>query len=255
MEPLLARTALQLYTVRDACEQDLPGTLQAVAEQGYAAVELFTLHGESPEAWRALLDQVGLDACSRHVPLDELEAEPQRLVAQARTLGMSRLVIPTMPRPTSVEEADAQVARLVRAAEEVARRGLPLGYHNHDWEFEPLDGGVTTFERLVATDADVLFLELDLGWAWQAGADPALLLRRHAGRCPLVHVKDQAGRGGRSVPVGTGAVPYRDVLAVAAATQVEWLIVEQEDFDAEGSVAAAGRSLDGLRALLGGERA
>jgi sugar phosphate isomerase/epimerase len=251
MEQFHARIALQLYTVRDACEEDLPGTLQAIADQGYNAVELYTLHGETPAAWRALLDQVGLDACSRHVSLDQLEAEPQRLVNEAHTLGMSRLVVPTMPRPATVEEADAQVARLTRVAAEVVGSGLPLGYHNHAWELEPLDGSVTTFDRLVAVDSDLLFLELDLGWAWQAGADPAALLRRHAGRCPLVHVKDQSARDAPSVPVGTGAVPYREVIDAARATGVEWLIVEQEHFDASGSVAAAARSLEGLRGLLG----
>ena len=253
MEPLLARTALQLYTVRDACERDLAGTLRTVADQGYAGVELFTLHGESPEAWRGLLDQVGLDACGRHVALGELEAEPERLVHEARVLGMPRLVVPTMPRPATVAEADLQVSRLLRVAEHLAGRGVPLGYHNHDWEFEPLDDGPTTFDRLVAADHDLLFLELDLGWAWQAGADPVALLRRHAGRCPLVHVKDQAARDAPSVPVGTGAVPYREVLEAARAAAVEWLIVEQEHFDESGSLAAAGRSFDGLRALLGGQ--
>ncbi len=254
MEPLLARTALQLYTVRDACERDLPATLEAVAEQGYSGVELFSLHGETPQAWRGLLDQFGLDACGRHVALTDLEAEPDRLIHESRVLGMPRLVVPTMPRPSTVAEADELVGRLVRVAEHLAGRSLPLGYHNHAWEFEPLEDGPTTFERLVAADHDLLFLELDLGWAWQSGADPAALLRRHAGRCPLVHVKDQAARDAPSVPVGTGAVPYREVLEAARATSVEWLIVEQEHFDESGSVAAAGRSFEGLRDLLGGQR-
>ena len=31
--------ALQLYSIRDVCAQDLPGTLKAVAAMGYEGVE------------------------------------------------------------------------------------------------------------------------------------------------------------------------------------------------------------------------
>ena len=61
--------------------------------------------------------------------------------------------------------------RLTDAAASAAARGLELGFHNHDAEVRPRDGGAIFLDELLAGDA--LFLELDLGWAWYAGADPS----------------------------------------------------------------------------------
>ncbi|MCW2977697.1 MAG: xylose isomerase protein, partial [Actinomycetia bacterium] len=77
-----------------------------------------------------------------------------------------------------------------------------------------------------------LWLELDLGWAWEVGVDPVALLERMTGRCPLVHVKDLRSRGSREhCPVGDGAVGYDRVLPAAVRAGVEWLIVEQDEVD------------------------
>jgi sugar phosphate isomerase/epimerase len=91
-----------------------------------------------------------------------------------------------------------------------------------------------------------VFLELDAGWAWWAGADPVDLL----GRGPLVHIKDFRSRGERSFcPVGDGAVGYERVAPAAVRAGAEWLLVEQDE--AEGSeLDGARRSLTALTAML-----
>ena len=58
-----------------------------------------------------------------------------------------------------------------------------------------------------------VFLELDAGWAWYAGADPVAFL----GRGPLLHVKDFRVRGEHSYcPVGDGAVGFERIVPAAA---------------------------------------
>jgi sugar phosphate isomerase/epimerase len=39
--------AVQLYSVRDACARDLPGTLKQVARMGYQGVEFAGYHNHS----------------------------------------------------------------------------------------------------------------------------------------------------------------------------------------------------------------
>ena len=78
--------------------------------------------------------------------------------------------------------------------------------------------------------SDLPFLELDLGWAWYAGADPLTLLVRARGRCPLVHVKDFYSREpGSFAPVGDGAIGYERIAPAAVAAGAEWLLVEQDE--------------------------
>ena len=64
--------ALQLYTVRDFMEKDLPATLAKVREIGYECVEPAGLFGLTGEQFRAELDKVGLKAICAHVPFAEM---------------------------------------------------------------------------------------------------------------------------------------------------------------------------------------
>ena len=138
--------------------------------------------------------------------------------------------------------------RITGLARRAADLGLEFGFHNHDGEVRPLEGGGSFLEELLA--GDDVFLELDLGWAWYAGVDPTTLLDRARGRCPLVHVKDFASREGREFrPVGDGAVGYERVLPAAVDAGVEWLLVEQDETDGP-ALAAAERSLAAVRGIV-----
>jgi sugar phosphate isomerase/epimerase len=248
------RLALQLYGLRAPCARDLPGTLAAVARMGHDAVEVAGLHGREPPAFRALLDDAGLEACAVHVALDELRGREAEWVELAAALGCDRLVIAwTAPTGTD-DEARVLVAEIAAAAAAVRARGGRLGYHNHDHDVvAPAHGGEPLVDCLAALDAAELFLELDLGWIWYAGLDAAAFLRRHAGRAPLLHVKDFATRSDRSYrALGEGSVPYAAVLPYAA--DAEWLILEQDGVEpGDDPLAAAARSLDAFRALRDAE--
>jgi sugar phosphate isomerase/epimerase len=227
--------ALMLYSVRQASEVDFESTLREVAEFGFEGVELFDLHGHDPETVGAWLSELGLVAVGRHARLEDIETKLPELAAEARVLGWRRLVV-SWVHPSELD--DSTLARLAAAASAVASHGLELGYHNHDAEVEQ-----GFLERL----PEGVFLELDAGWAWYAGADPVSLL----GRGPLVHIKDFRVRGEHSYcPVGDGAVGYERVVPAAARAGAEWLIVEQDEpVDAE--LDDARRSLAAVITMLG----
>jgi sugar phosphate isomerase/epimerase len=244
----VARVGLMLYTVREDCARDFEGTLRAVASLGYEGVEFFDLHGHDAAIVRGWLDEFRLVACGRHAALDALETRLPTLAAECATLGSDRLVLSWIEPPSSTDTAKEMVARLAGIAREGARLGLRLGFHNHDGEVRPLDGGHSFLDELLA--GDDVFLELDLGWAWTAGVDPVTLLRRARGRCPLVHVKDFASAEGREFrPVGEGAIDYGRILPAAVDAGVEWLLVEQDETDGP-ALEAVERSLAAVRAAL-----
>jgi sugar phosphate isomerase/epimerase len=238
----MARVGLMLYTVRDDCARDLEGTLRAVAGLGYEGVELHSLYGHEPEAVRGWLDELGLPVAGRHAALDALENGLGELAEELRVLGCDRIVLSWIDPPGSRDEARAAVRRIAAVAERAGRHGLRLGFHNHWGELTELDGGVTLLDLLLEQPAGRLWLELDLGWAWEAGADPVAWLERARGRSPLVHVKDFRGRGTAThCPVGEGEVGYEHVLPAAVEAGVEWLLVEQDETHGD-ALAAAERS-------------
>jgi|KBSMisStandDraft_5_1062788.scaffolds.fasta_scaffold29342_3 sugar phosphate isomerase/epimerase len=225
----MSRIALMLYSVRKASAEDFEATLRQVAALGFEGVELFDLHGHEPEVVAGWLQELGLVAVGRHAQLETIETQLDELAAEAEALGWRRLVISWVD-PAKLD--DATLARIGKAASATAARGLELGYHNHDAEIE---------QGFLARLPAGVFLELDAGWAWYAGADPIAFL----GRGPLLHVKDFRVRGEPSFcPVGDGAVGFESIVPEAARDGVEWLIVEQDEpvgteiDDARRSIAA-----------------
>jgi sugar phosphate isomerase/epimerase len=238
------RIALQLYTVRDVCADDLPGALATTAGLGFEGVELHDLYGHSADEVHRLLDENGLVVCGRHATLTLVEDELESLAAELRTFGTDRLVVSWVEPPTTATEADATRDRIVAVAERARALGLRLGFHNHDGELVALEDGRTLLDRLADVPEDLLFLELDLGWVWYAGGDPLALVERMGTRAPLLHVKDMLREGGAvHVPLGEGSLDYSGFAEVVEHAGTEWLILEQDEtegptFDAvESSIA------------------
>ncbi len=229
---------LQLYTVRRELDADLEGTLAAVAGIGFTTVELAGLHGRTASAFRAALGQAGLQAVSGHVQFDTLGAGWGDSLGEAAELGLYYVVCAAAPRPWfQSEDAVRGLADVLNGAGERAREaGLRFAYHNHDFEFVPVSGGVP-FEWLAgACDPRFVDLELDLGWVREAGHDPVHLLGRFGGRVPLLHVGEGEDHDlARSLSAAEGA-------------GVRHVFVEYDDAPPP-ALASAARSYGQLRGL------
>lgn len=217
--------AVQLYSLREAIQQDYAGVLRQVAEAGYLGVELL---GELPvphsESAR-LLGELGLQAPSIHCPLP-LGDDRDRVLDMAAAYGLSRLVIPW--RPVEDFETVDSIKRtcdvLNEAAAVAAANGLELGHHNHWWECYSVDGRPAYQIMLEHLDPNVFF-EVDAYWAQAAGVDPVAMLSDLGPRATLLHVKDgPANLEDPMVAVGQGQMDYTTI--INAAPLVDWLIVE-----------------------------
>src|SRR5687768_10093619 len=165
---------LQLYSVRDECARDLPGTLRAVAGMGYEGVEFAGYYDRSAGELRSMLDDLGLRCCGTHTRLNTiLPDELETTVEFNRTLGNVYLIVPSLP-PERRESRQAwlESARLFADASPEARaHGMWVGYHNHSVEFQPLDGELPWDTFFSNTPADVA-MQVDIGNALHGGGDP-----------------------------------------------------------------------------------
>ena len=196
---------LQLYSVRDEMQKDVASTLRAVADMGYDGVEFAGYFGRTAGQLRSWLDEYGLTCFSAHQSYDVFLHNPQPHIAFLQTLGASWCVIPWMGLERHACAGEAVFAQTVadirQAALSLRAAGIGLLYHNHDFEFGKLDGRYLLDILYDALPAPLLQTELDTAWARYVGVDPAALVRRYAGRSPLVHLKDFTCSGSLSEPV------------------------------------------------------
>jgi sugar phosphate isomerase/epimerase len=243
--------ALQLYTVRDRMAIDLPGTLRAVAEAGYRAVELAGLPEIAPDELAELLRESGLQPVAAHEGIERLRHDAGAVADRLVEIGCPRVIVPWMPEDDRRTTDDVRrfAAELGDLARLFAGPGLGFGYHNHAFEFGPLDG-TTVWDVLVSElPADVV-LELDVYWASVGGRDPETLIRANGDRIRLLHMKDRAsGSEPHDAPAGEGTLAFPGIVEAAAAAGIEWYIAEQDEpADPLADVSRALRYLESLAA-------
>ncbi len=248
--------AIQLYTVRDALQQGFADTLRRLAAIGYEGVEWAGDHGDNLEQTAQLLNDLGLRSAGAHVALEALDdAGLPQAIDTAHTLGHGVVTAPYLsPERRTRDGYLAAASRMNAIGAQLKAAGLQLAYHNHDFEFEPLDDGSRGIDLLIAhADAELVHFELDLGWVYVGGESPTGFASQLGGRLPLVHVKDfRAPAADAMTEVGAGVIDYGPVCEQAASWGTRWLIVELDDGWVGGDpLRSAAISYENLRAING----
>ena len=224
--------SLQLYTLRDAIAQDLPGTIKKVAEIGFTQVEPYNFVATAKELGAALKEN-GLTAPSGHAPL--MSHDQDEIFAAAKELGITTVVDPYSPADKwqNAEDIQATAAKLNDAAKKGAEYGIRVGYHNHEWELEATVEGRTALEYFVEHLDPAVILEVDTYWVAVGGQDPVDILAKLGDRVKFIHIKDGPLTTDTKAqqPAGQGKLPVLDI--VAAATSLEAGVVEFDDYSGD----------------------
>src|SRR5215204_1739150 len=187
----LQRLGMQLYTVRTEMEKSVDETLAKVAAIGYKEVEFAGYFKRTPQQVRAALDQTGLSSPAAHVEYALLTDKFDGVLETAKVIGHRFLVNPWIDETLrkSLEDWKRIADTFNRAGERSKKAGIQFAYHNHHFEFLPIDGKQPFDLLLEQCDPDLVKIELDLCWVTVAGKDPLDYFSRASGRFPLVHVK------------------------------------------------------------------
>lgn len=223
--------ALQMYTLRDDCEKDFAGTIKKVAEIGYPAVELAGRGSLSVQELSSLLADNHLTLAGSHIGLDQLENDLPNIIQENLTLGNRYIVVPYLgeERRKTADDYKKTGETFNKIGETLQQSGLTLCYHNHDFEFKPLDNGQIGLDILLEnSDPALVKFEVDTYWVLKGGQDPVAFVRKHSGRVPLMHIKDMDPADDSFAPIGTGKLPLDALIAAAPDIGTQYLIVEQD---------------------------
>ena len=247
----LSKIGLQLYTVRKELEADFEGTLAKVAAAGYREVEFAGYYKHTPAEVKAVLARNGLSAPSAHFQSVVSSGGVREAIEAAKVIGHEYLVYAYLPAEErrSLDDYRRLAERLNRAGEECVRAGLTFGYHNHDFEFAPMEGRIPYDLILEGTDKALVKMELDLYWITKGGQSPLAYFRKHPGRFPLVHVKDMDDTPRRYfTEVGRGTIDFKEIFAASKQAGIRHYFVEQDETPASPFTSIK-TSIDYLRRL------
>jgi sugar phosphate isomerase/epimerase len=263
---------LQLYTVRTEMEKSVPETLAAVKAMGYYYFEPAGLFVYSYEDFKAELDKAGLKAVCAHVPFVTLKGDTEAVVEGYKLIGCECIAVPYLgegERPGD-PDFDKVLADIDKIGAVCESKGLILIYHNHDFEFVKMPDGTYGLDYMYATvPANHLQTELDTCWVNIGGEVPAEYIRKYAGRCPVVHLKDFIGGKSDSMyeligiekkadtkqeefkfrPVGSGKQDFPAILEAAVESGARYVIVEQDQSYETPCLEAAKMSREYLKTL------
>lgn len=245
--------AVQLYSIRDDVSASLEAALRAVKEMGYDGVEFAGLYDNDPCEIKSLCEKYGLVPISAHVPLNDMVADPEKVIGDYAKIGVKYIAVPYLQedRRPGTPGWEKTIEDIKCCAEVAKANGIAMLYHNHDFEFIKIDGKYALDMLYDAIPADLLKTELDTCWVNVAGENPAAYIRKYTGRAPVVHLKDfvMAGKKPDNMyeligikpegaaaseeafgfrPVGSGYQDMPSILAASEEAGAEWVVVEQD---------------------------
>src|SRR5690606_12253469 len=228
----------QSWIVREEIGKDLTGTLRKMGAMGYNSMELCSPQGYSklgfgplqdipPATMKKMIKDAGFTCVSCHYGLGELRDHGQERIDYAKELGLTQMIIasPGLPKDATLDDWKRAADDANKIGELARKSGVVLGYHNHNFEFEKLDGQLIYDVLLDRLDPDLVKLQFQV-WVIIAGYKAADYFNRYPGRYISAHLYDWSGKGEEMVPLGKGVVDWKEFFAAAEKNGVKNYFVE-----------------------------
>ena len=230
----MADFSFQLYSARKF--PPLSDTLALLSRLGYRQVEGFGGVYEDVGAVKADLDANGLSMPTGHFGLDQLKDKAGTL-AVARGLGIETIICPFIPQERW-KQTDGEWVNFARELDDFAKayrdEGLGFAWHNHQFEFWPLESGRTPMQ-IILDEAPEVGWEMDVAWVVRGEDDPFEWIDRYADRIIAVHLKDIAPEGEASdedgwADVGHGTMNWTELMTrLRTKTPAKHFVMEHDN--------------------------
>lgn len=223
--------ATQAWCVRKQMKDDVPGTLQAVAQLGYEGIELENAFGLSGAQWRKHLDAAKLKACGFHHGMNELRGDKLKASIEFnQAIGNPNLIIRSLPTEvySSRELLEKTATEINEISDKVKAAGLRIGYHNHTHDFNKLGADYWWNVFADKTKKDVV-LQFDTGNASERdGVKVVDFLKRNKGRTISIHVKPFSKKSPDAF-LGDDDLDWKTIMkTVESVGGLQWYIIEYE---------------------------
>jgi sugar phosphate isomerase/epimerase len=252
--PLGYPIGCQTWPVRQTIGKDLDGTLKELRGMGFERIELCSpagyekmgfgpLAAMKPAELRARIEAAGLKCESCHFGFGELKDKLDERIEFARELGLKQMILATFWLPSGAKMADWMQA--VDAANKIGERtkkaGIQFGFHNHEFEFQKIDGELI-YDKLMS-EFDPRFVKMQFQVdVVKLGYHAADYFEKYPGRFISIHLQDWSPTDKKEVAIGQGVVDWKRLFAAAKTSGAKNYFVETDRAD----FAASAQFLKGL---------
>ena len=246
----------QFYSLRTECKtpEDLRNTMKKVKEIGYDIMQASSICEIDPYQFRSFIDETDLPVTCTHKSYEAIVNDTDNLIKFHQIIGCKTIGLGGMPleHRASLDGLKNFVATMKDPIKKINDAGLRFAYHNHAFEFEPIEG-VRIYDYLIEELPDMDFIH-DVYWSTYAGEDPAkyIKLLGEAGRMIDIHFKDMiSAPQGAICPCGDGIIDFAPLVPLCESVGIKNVQVEQDNAPDLGDVfEQMKRSHDHLRPMF-----
>jgi len=172
---------------------------------------------------------------------------------------MGNAILLNEDRP-SLDDYKRFADKFNKCGEQCRKAGIQLYYHNHSFEFQPMNGTTPYEEMLKIFDKDLIKLEIDVFWLTVAGVNPVSWIQKLANMLIFIHMKDLK-KGSKTkvynfdipedsyVELGTGMLDYRTILTEARKAGVQYAIIDQDSTQMADKIASVRLNCEYVKSL------
>lgn len=270
------KVGVQLYSVRDDMANDFEGTLRKIKEMGYDYVEFASFFDKSAKEVKAILDEIGLIPISVHQGNQIFMEKGMEAVDYLKEVGVQYCAIPWYEKEKlkGSDNWENTKKEFKEYSDALKSAGIKLLYHNHDFEFEKVDGQYKLDAIYEELGLDTIEPEFDTCWVKYGGEDPCKYIEKYSGHVDVLHLKDfvckkyggavyalidengndkeaesSSDNGFKFMPVGSGVQDFKSILEAAEKAGTEYIIVEQDSSQDRPALEAVKMSREYLKTL------
>ena len=245
--PLGLPIGCQTWPVREAIGKDLDGTLKELAGMGFERIELCSPPGYAtmgfgplaqmkPADLRDKIHAAGLGCESCHFGFTELKDHLDERLAFAKELGLKQMIIATFGVPKEAKMADWMhaVDDANKLGERTRKAGIQLGYHNHDFEFQKIDGELIYDKLMGEFDPKSVKMQFQVS-VIRLGYQAADYFEKYPGRFLSIHLQDWSPTEKKEVALGQGVVDWKRLWTAAKKSGARNYFVETDRSDLRAS--------------------
>ena len=226
---------IQLYTLRDFCQtaEDFDNTLSFLSSLGVKDVQISAIGPIEAQEQKRILDKYEMNVCVTHKPFDRFMGDTDALIEEHKIIDCYALGLGGAPddHRGSKEAVDSFIEKINSISVKLKANNMTFNYHNHDFEFKPMDNGQTMIDYLIEnTDPEVFHFIPDVAWIHYAGAEPTEYLRKMKDRVTVCHFKDYILVDGerKFCTLGEGKVDLKACYDACVELNIPYIMYEQD---------------------------